>query len=107
MQPQTHCVEQMKSLDLKLKQRPDTTWMLDSDATHHITSNPDLASGIHPMYQALMIDATGKSHPVVEKEKVFIQLSNEQIKCIDNILYVLGIHRNLLSVGCIANQDYT
>jgi hypothetical protein len=54
-----------------------------------------------------MLDAAGKAHPVVGKGKVFIQLPDREIKCIDNVLYVLGVHRNLLSVGCIANQGYT
>jgi hypothetical protein len=81
--------------------------LLDSGATHHVTGNPNIISDIHQVHHSPMLDATGKAHPVVGKGKVFIQLPDREIKCIDNVLYVPSVHRNLLSVGCIANQSYT
>jgi hypothetical protein len=78
----------------------DKVWMLDSGATHHVIGNPTIISD-SPMI------AAGQSHTVQGKGKVFVQLPDGEIKCIDNVLYVPGVHRNLLSVGCIANQGYT
>jgi hypothetical protein len=85
----------------------DTVWMLDSGATHHVTRNPDIISNIQPVIHNPMTDAIGKSHLVKGKGKVFVQLPDGEIKCIDNVLYVPGVHRNLLSIGCIENQGYT
>jgi hypothetical protein len=82
-------------------------WMLDSGATHHVIENPDIISNIQPVIHSPVTDAVGKSHPVKGKGKVFVQLSDGKIKCIDNVLYIPGVHRNLFSVGCIANQGYT
>jgi transposase InsO family protein len=85
----------------------DIVWMLDSGATHHVTGNPGIISNIQPVIHSPMTDAAGKSHLVKGKGKVFVQLPDGEIKCIDNVLYVPGVHRNLLSIGCIENQGYT
>jgi hypothetical protein len=93
--------------ELSRGQAHETMWMLDSGTTYHVTGNPDLILGLQPMHHAPMLDAAGEAHPVRGKDKVFVQLPNGEIKCIDQVLYVPGIHRNLLSIRYIANQSYT
>ena len=51
-----------------------------------------------------MLIARGISHNVVGKGKVLIKLAYGSINSIDYVLYMPGIHRNLLSVGCIFDQ---
>ena len=42
----------------------DTTWILDSGATSHITGNPNLISGLRPIATAPMTTAGRKAHQV-------------------------------------------
>jgi len=52
-----------------------------------------------------MIVARGESHNVAHKGIVFIQFLHGEIKKIDDVLYVLGIKRNLLFNKCIYDHD--
>jgi hypothetical protein len=81
--------------------------MLDSGATHYVIGNLDLISGLQPTNHAPMLNVAGEFHPMRGKGKVFVQLPNYEIMCIDNVLYDPSIHRNLFLVGYIANQGYT
>ena len=80
--------------------------LLDLGAIHHVVGNPNIILDIHQVHHSPMLDVAGKAHPVVGKGNVFIQLHDGKIKCIDNVVYVPGVHYNLFSVGCIANQGY-
>jgi hypothetical protein len=51
-----------------------------------------------------MLTTGGDAHRVAKTGKELVKLSDGSINNIDNILYMLGIHRNLLSVGCISYQ---
>jgi hypothetical protein len=44
--------------------RLDTTWILDFGATSHVTSNPNLISGLKPVAAASMTAAGGEVHQV-------------------------------------------
>jgi hypothetical protein len=53
-----------------------------------------------------MIATRGEAHIIAGKGSVFIKFPNGEIKRINGVLYVLGIKRNLLSIGCIFDQGY-
>jgi len=85
----------------------DDFWILDSSATQHVTGNPDLITGLQPVSTSLMISAGGESHTVKGKGKIYVEFPNGKIKCFDDVLYVPGVHRNLLSVGCIVDKHHS
>jgi transposase InsO family protein len=53
-----------------------------------------------------MTAAGGETHRVAGYGDILVKFHDGEIKNIKNVLYVPGIHRNLLSVGRIADQGY-
>lgn len=50
--------------------------------------------------------AWGQSHDMVGKGSVTVETPSRGIEGITNVLYVLGLKKNLLSIGKIASQGY-
>jgi transposase InsO family protein len=83
------------------------TWVLNSGATHHVTGNSRFLHNLQKAsYAGGMTAVGGETHRVAGYGDVFVKFHDGEIKNIKNVLYVLGIHRNLLSVGRIADQGY-
>jgi hypothetical protein len=83
-------------------------WILDSGAIQHVTGNPDILIDITTVFRTTpMFTAGGNSYHVTRRGRVLLKLSNGSIKSIKNVLYVPGIRRNLLSIGCFIEQGYS
>jgi hypothetical protein len=83
-------------------------WILDSGATHHVTGNPQLVHNLQKVSQAGGMTAVGgETHKVASQGDILVKFHDGEIKHIKSVLYVPGIHRNLLSVGRIADQGYS
>jgi len=83
----------------------DNYWILDSGATQHVTGNLELISGLQNIHTIPLISVGGELHTIKGKEKVFVEFLNGKIKCFDDVLYVPGIHINLLLIGCIVDTN--
>jgi hypothetical protein len=83
-------------------------WILDSGATNHVTGNSSLLVDLK-LYSstASMTAAGGESHRIAGIGNVPMKLSNGEIKTMTNVLYVPGVRRNLLSVGCVTDDGYS
>lgn len=77
-------------------------WFLDSGASKHVTGLKDLLSDLEIGSRSKISTAGGESLHVEAKGKVEVPTSSGAIK-FDNVLYVPGITKNLLSVGYIAD----
>jgi len=54
-----------------------------------------------------MISAGGEFHTVKGKGIFFVDFPNGKIKCFNDVLYVPGVHKNLLSVGYIIDRNHS
>jgi hypothetical protein len=64
-------------------------------------------TNVKPLLHTPSIDiAWGQSHDMVGKGSVNVETPSGGIKGITNTLYVLGLKKNLLSIGKVASQGY-
>ena len=84
----------------------NSSWYLDSGATHHVSGDPSVFSTIRPVSGSQIRSAGGHSHNVTGVGNVEIQ-AQSGIKTIPSVLYTPGITRNLLSVGSLTDQHKT
>lgn len=83
-------------------------WYLDSGASNHVTGNRNLLVDVRTTETNRVVHtAGGQSLLVKGVGSVVIKLPNGEIKTIGNILYVLGLTKNLFSVGLIADKGLT
>lgn len=78
----------------------DTTWILDTGATKHVTGNSKLRNQLQ--YDNDSVSArtsSGHSYPVGGRGCINMQLGGNKQETITNILYVPGMTRNFLFVG--------
>ena len=84
--------------------KSEDVWFVDSGASHHMTSHqewfPDLRMSDQPGYIQTGHDTT---HPIRHIGNVPFGKEGEQ-NCIKNVLHVLTINKNLVSVGQIMEQ---
>jgi hypothetical protein len=85
--------------EVKEKARREEDWFLDSGATAHVTGNRDLLTDIRVTPRSNVTTTGGNALPVEGHGKAIITGN----KVVDNILYVPGITKNLLSVGKFAD----
>jgi len=62
----------------------------------------DLKTAVVPS----MIAAGGEIHHIAGQGSVLVKFSTGELKRISDVLFVPGICRNLLSVGCLSEQGY-
>jgi transposase InsO family protein len=83
----------------------DTPWILDSGATSHVTGQRSLLSGIQrTSHIGSVRTAGGQIHTVHGTGRTNLTLPSGNVTTIQDILYVPGIKKNLLSVGAIADS---
>ena len=85
----------------------NSSWYLDSGATHHVSGDPRVFSSIHPTRGSQIRSAGRHSHNVTGVGNVDIQVLSGEIKSISSVLYTPGITKNLLSVGSLTDQQKT
>jgi len=88
-----------------------TEWILDTEATRHSCANKDL---MHDFEDALdgenVFIGNAATAGVMDKGKVLLQFTSENPLCLNNVLYIPSLRRNLVSnslldvVGFEVNQ---
>ena len=82
----------------------DTNWYFDSGATKHMTGDPNSIQNLWAVENSNIKLARGHCcHQILGKWDVAFKY-NDEIKKISNILYILGVTKNLLYVGSIADK---
>ena len=96
-------------VELNMLETPQTnsSWYLDSGATHHVLGDSSVFSAIRPVSGSQIRSAGGHSHNVTGVGNVEIQIPSGKIKTISSVLYTPGITKNLLSVGSLTDQHKT
>ena len=96
-------------VELNLVEKPqhNTSWYLDSGATHHVSGDPSVFSSIYPTSGSQVRSAGGQNHCVTGVGDVDVQVLSGKIKNVPSVLYTPGITKNLLSVGSLTDQQKT
>ena len=80
-------------------------WIVDSRATRHICGNRSAFTSYTMVKegeeQVFMGDS--RSSPVIGKGKVLLKLTSENFLVLNDVLHVLDIHWNLVSVSLLGN----
>ena len=98
------CLVEMNMLEAP---QHNSSWYLNSGATHHVSEDPSLFSSIHPISGSQIRSAGGQSHNVTGVGEIDIQVLSGEIKTVSSVLYTPGITKNLLSVGSLTDQQKT
>lgn len=85
----------------------NTTWYLDSGATHHVSGDSNVFSTIRSTNGAQVRSAGGQNHTVAGIGDVDFSGPSGTIKKFSSVLYTPGITKNLLSVGSLADHRKT
>lgn len=91
-------------LELNLAESSSNEWFIDSGASKHVTGQKSLLSDLDSNCRSKISTAGGHTLNVAGKESVEVSTPSGGIQ-IDNVLYVPGIRKNLLSVGSIADGE--
>ncbi|MCO5588517.1 hypothetical protein L7F22_042474 [Adiantum nelumboides] len=80
-------------------------WYFDSGASRHITSRKDLFCSLDAAPAGKKVTcANNASYPIKGVGKILITISDSSDLCLPDVLYVLGIKKNLLSVSSLAKN---
>lgn len=82
------------------------SWYLDSGATQHVTGNSSLLVDLLYCSIHRIKTAGGQVHPVSSQGHALLRFPNGVVQAIPDILFVLNITKNLLSVGVLTDHGY-
>ena len=80
-------------------------WFLDSGASSHVTGNPLLLT--NTSHSSVSSICTATRQILLVQHKGNVTFSNHEVKSVKDVLYVLGVKTNLLSVGRFADLGHT
>ena len=84
-----------------------TIWFFDNGASRHITSRKDLFSLLGATSIGRKVTcATNSSYPIQGINDILINVVNGSNLCLSNVLYVLGIKKNWLSISSLSKNGY-
>ena len=83
------------------------SWYLDFGDSNHVTGDSSGFSSLSPSSRTKIISTSGHCHDVTGIGNVAIRLPTSAIQKISHVLYSLGITKNLISVGFLANRGYS
>ena len=81
-------------------------WYLDSGASNHVTRDSSVFSSLSPSSRTKIISTCRHSRDVTGVGNVAICLPSRGIQNISHVLYSLGITKNLISVGFLADKRF-
>jgi hypothetical protein len=81
-------------------------WIMDSGALAHFSGDRTTFSNLDSTKQRSVTSAGGQSHYIEGQGVAEIALSNGEIKSIRDVQYVLGLYRNILSIGKIVDLGH-
>jgi hypothetical protein len=80
--------------------------LLDSSASQHATRNERVFANLKYQNGSAYVKTIGEQSLVVQgRGSINLSCVNGEIK-ISNIMYVLGLSKNLSSIGCIVDKDF-
>ena len=86
--------------EINTKQQPDNTWYFDTGATHHMTNNKQSIRNYNSLPVPIpVVFGNNGSLNALGKGDVSFLLQDNQILTVDNVYFVPGITKNLLSVS--------
>jgi hypothetical protein len=91
---------------LDLNQGCDIGWYLDTGASRHVSGNEATFDSLDSNRAGLVSTASSHSHQMAGTGSVSFHLGTGSIKKVDNVLYVPGITKNLLSIGTLTDRGY-
>lgn len=91
-------------LEVNLAESSSNEWFIDSGASKHVTGQKSLLSDLDSNCRSKISTTGGHTLNVAGKGSVKVPTPSGGIR-IDNVLYVPGIRKNLLSVGSIADGE--
>lgn len=85
----------------------DCSWVLDSGASRHMTSEKSLYSSMQPLQEPIIVKVGNNAKcPAEGTGSVSFVDSNGTVKKLSNVLYVPQIKRNLISVAAITDLGH-
>ncbi|PHT58004.1 hypothetical protein CQW23_00367 [Capsicum baccatum] len=82
-------------------------WWMDSGATRHICANKELFSSFTPTQPEEMIYMANSATAKVERTgKIFLKMTFDKVLTLNNVLYVLELRRNLISVSLLDKNGF-
>ena len=84
-----------------------TKWIIDSGATHHMTSNKEAFSELRQLYSPQMITiANGVELPATGIGRVHLRLTNKELLTLIDVLYTPDFKVDLLSVDALNDNGF-
>lgn len=88
--------------------KKDPSWFVDSGATKHVTGNKSVLTKVTPKLDTAKIKiAGGHEFSVERKGNVNLKQLDGEVKSLQNVTYVPGVKKHLLSVGALTDKGYT
>jgi hypothetical protein len=96
------------AVEVSTAKYPNTSWMLDSGASSHMTPYFHLFSSYKQLHDGnlMILTANGSSTPAVAKGNVIVNLETGKVR-IRNVFHVPGLAVNLLSIPQLAATGVT
>ncbi|MCO5567224.1 hypothetical protein L7F22_020913 [Adiantum nelumboides] len=90
-----------------LQEEMEDGWYVDSGASNHMTHHHDWFTSVQPFEgEGSVLTRDDSHHAIQGKGTITIQMSQGEEKDLFNVLLVLGITKNLISVGQIVEKGY-
>ena len=84
----------------------ENAWFIDSGASSHLSCNRDWYDEYYEKFDGTHIYlGDNRSHKVLGYGVISVNLPDGQFKQIHNVMYVIGINKNLISVYAITDKD--
>ncbi|MDD0148549.1 hypothetical protein PSY31_22950, partial [Shigella flexneri] len=84
---------------MTIQQQPQTMWYVDNGCSSHIIGNKSIFIDVDQSVNSKMKLGDGQLHPTEGKGSFVVQTKGGNKKTISDVLYVLNLTSNLLSVG--------
>ncbi|PHT96941.1 hypothetical protein BC332_34135 [Capsicum chinense] len=93
-------------MECNLVGNPHELWM-DSGATRHICTNKELFSSFAPAQaEEMLYMANSVTAKVEGTGKIFLKMTSGKVLTLNNVLYVLELRRNLISVSVLDQNGF-
>ncbi|MCO5573286.1 hypothetical protein L7F22_027055 [Adiantum nelumboides] len=90
-----------------LQEEVEDGWYVDFGASNHMTHHHDWFTSVQPFEgEGLVLTGDDSHHAIQGKGTITIQMLQGEEKDLSNVLLVLGITKNLISVGQIVEKGY-
>lgn len=93
----------LDALDLFTLNNPNNDWILDSWFSTYFSDDYPIFNDIDQSHTTIDTSREGHSYIIVRQRLVDLFLPNGEIKFLKDVYYILGLYKNILSIGQITN----